>query len=67
MYAAYDRKPDYSNLDVLSRMYPSTKWIRHIYEDAPFELDDKFDVGSNATRTQRRISVRLKGPSTGAL
>lgn len=45
MYAAYDRKPDYSNLDVLSRMYPSTQWLRYIYEDTPFEFTDQFDIG----------------------
>ena len=26
-------------------MYPSTQWLRYIYEDTPFEFTDQFDIG----------------------
>lgn len=35
LYPGFDRKPDYSMLDVMSRMYPSLKWITEAYGDTP--------------------------------
>lgn len=39
-YPDLHRKPDYSCLDMLSRMYPSTYWIRHKYGDGPWSPKD---------------------------
>lgn len=33
LFPSYTRKPDYLDLDVMSRMYPSTQWIEEKYGD----------------------------------
>lgn len=40
-YPSLDRKPDYSCLDMLSRMYPSTGWIRSKYDDGVWNPEDE--------------------------
>lgn len=44
MYPGIGFEPDYSNIDVLSRMYPSTRWIQDKYGD----IDD-YDIQEDWT------------------
>ena len=47
LFPGQDRKPDYSCLDVMSRMYPSTMWIEEKYGDRP-DYDGSEELISNS-------------------
>jgi beta-galactosidase len=60
LYPALNRKPDYSSLDMISRMYPSLEWLRSKYEDIPCDPYEVERIPPLDTKTEEFYTQAAK-------